>query len=191
MITSTSSQSRSPADDWLKTISSYTAFSRLILVLRALHVAQDRTKVILRPDKTVVAVAGDGGFQMTLCELSTAVLEKLPVKILVLDNRFLGMVRQWQNLFYDNRLSGVDLDGNPDFVKLTEAYGAKGFQLKRTADIDKVLTRMLEWNEGPCLVHAHCEKEDNVYPMIPAGAAVSEMLIEAPKRKLAKPTGST
>ena len=143
------------------------------------------------PDKTVVAIAGDGGFQMTLCELSTAVLEKLPLKILVMDNRFLGMVRQWQNLFYDNRLSGVDLDGNPDFVKLAESYGVKGFQLKRTADIDKVLTRMLEWNEGPCLVHAHCEKEDNVYPMIPAGAAVGEMLTEAPKRKLAKPTGST
>jgi len=143
------------------------------------------------PDKTVVSISGDGGFQMTLCELSTAVLQKLPVKILVMDNRFLGMVRQWQNLFYDNRLSGVDQEGNPDFVKLAEAYGVKGFQLKRTADIDKVLTRMLEWNEGPCLVHAHCEKEDNVYPMIPAGAAVSEMLIEAPKGPLAKPTGST
>ena len=143
------------------------------------------------PDKTVVSISGDGGFQMTLCELSTAVLQKLPLKILVMDNKYLGMVRQWQDLFYDNRLSGVDQEGNPDFVKVAEAYGAKGFQLKRTADIDKVLGRMLEWDEGPCLVHAHCEKEDNVYPMIPAGAAVSEMLIERPKRKLAKPTGST
>ena len=143
------------------------------------------------PDKTVISISGDGGFQMTLCELATAVLQKLPLKILVMDNKFLGMVRQWQDLFYDNRLSGVDQEGNPDFVKVAEAYGAKGFQLKRTADIDKVLGRMLAWDEGPCLVHAHCEKEDNVYPMIPAGAAVADMLIERPRRKLAKPTGST
>ena len=144
-----------------------------------------------RPDETVIAVAGDGGFQMTLCELATAVIHKLPIKILVLDNRYLGMVRQWQNLFYDNRYSGVDLEGNPDFVKLAEAYGAKGFHLRRNTDIDKVLTQALEHNDGPCLIHAECEKEDNVFPMIPAGAAISEMLIEAPKKKLARPQGST
>jgi acetolactate synthase-1/2/3 large subunit len=101
------------------------------------------------------------------------------------------MVRQWQNLFFDNRLSGVDLEGNPDFVKLAEAYGIKGFHLRRTADIDKVLKQALAHNEGPCLIHAECEKEDNVFPMIPAGAALSEMLIEPPKYKLEKPTGST
>ena len=145
-----------------------------------------------RPDDLVVAVVGDGGFQMTLCELATAALHKLPVKVLVLDNRFLGMVRQWQNLFFDNRLSGVDLEGNPDFVKLAESYdGIKGFHLRRTADIDKILTLALEYDEGPCLIHAECEKEDNVYPMIPAGAAVHEMITEAPKTKMAKPTGST
>ena len=143
-----------------------------------------------RPDATVVSIVGDGGFQMTLCELATAAIYDLPVKILVMDNKFLGMVRQWQNLFYENRLSGVDLVGNPDFVKLAEAYDVEGFHLKRTADIDKILTRMLEC-DGPCVVHAHCEKEDNVFPMIPAGAAVHEMLIEPPKRKLAQPTGST
>ena len=142
------------------------------------------------PDDVVIAIVGDGGFQMTLCELATAAIYKLPVKILVLDNKFLGMVRQWQNLFYDNRLSGVDLVGNPDFVKLAESYDVGAFHLKRTADIDKVLTKMLE-HDGPCLVHAHCEKEDNVWPMIPAGAAVSEMLIEPPKEKMAQPTGST
>ena len=144
-----------------------------------------------RPGETVVAVVGDGGFQMTLCELATAAVHKLPVKVLVLDNRYLGMVRQWQNLFYEDRLSGVDLEGNPDFVKLAESYGVKGFHLRRTADIDKVLGQALEYNDGPCLIHAECEKEDNVFPMIPAGAAVHEMLIEPPKRKLAKPTGST
>jgi acetolactate synthase-1/2/3 large subunit len=107
-----------------------------------------------------------------------------------MDNAYLGMVRQWQNLFFENRLSGVDLEGNPDFVKLAESYGVKGLQLKRTADIDKILTRMLE-HDGPVVVHAHCEKEDNVWPMIPAGAAVRDMMIEPPKRKLAPPKGST
>ena len=144
-----------------------------------------------RPDNLVVAIAGDGGFQMTLCELSTAVLNKLPIKILVMDNKYLGMVRQWQNLFFDNRLSGVDLEGNPDFVKLAEAYGAKGLRLRRNADIDKILTQALEYNDGPCLIHAECEKEDNVFPMIPANAPLSEMIIEPPKHKLAAPTGST
>ncbi len=143
-----------------------------------------------RPDDTVVSIVGDGGFQMTLCELATAAIYNLPVKVLVMDNKYLGMVRQWQNLFYENRLSGVDLVGNPDFVKLAEAYDVEGFHLKRTADIDKILTRMLEC-DGPCVVHAHCEKEDNVFPMIPAGAAVHEMIVGPPKRKLAQPTGST
>jgi acetolactate synthase-1/2/3 large subunit len=144
-----------------------------------------------RPGELVAAIVGDGGFQMTMCELATAALHKLPVKILVLDNRYLGMVRQWQNLFFDNRLSGVDLEGNPDFVMLAEAYGIKGFHLRRTADIDKVLKKALAYNDGPCLIHAECEKEDNVFPMIPAGAALSEMIIEPPKHKLEKPTGST
>jgi len=100
------------------------------------------------------------------------------------------MVRQWQSMFFDNRLSGVDLEGNPDFAMLAAAYGITGLPLKRTADIDKILTRMLR-TDGPCVVHAHCEKEDNVFPMIPAGAAVHEMLIEPPKRKLPMPEGST
>ena len=128
---------------------------------------------------------------MTLCELATAALHKLPIKILILDNKYLGMVRQWQNLFFDNRLSGVDLEGNPDFVKLAESYGIKGFHLRRTADIDKILKQAIEYNEGPCVVHAECEKEDNVYPMIPAGAPVHAMITGPPKKKLAKPTGST
>ena len=145
---------------------------------------------LARPQDPVVAIVGDGGFQMTLCELATAAVNKIPVKVLVMDNQYLGMVRQWQNLFFDNRLSGVDLEGNPDFVKLAAAYGIGGMHLRRTADIDKVLTRMLE-SDGPSVVHAHCEKEDNVFPMIPAGAAVHEMLVEPPRTRLAQPTGST
>ena len=144
-----------------------------------------------RRDKQVICIAGDGGFQMTNQELTTAVLHKLPIKILVMNNHYLGMVRQWQEMFYGDRESGVDLEGNPDFAKLAEAYGAKSFNLRRAGDVRKILTKMLEWNDGPCLVNCEVEKTDNVFPMIPAGAAVEDMLIERPKEQLAKPTGST
>ena len=144
-----------------------------------------------RPKDLVVAVVGDGGFQMTLCELSTAAVHRLPIKILIIDNKYLGMVRQWQGLFYENRLSGVDLEGNPDFVKLAQAYGIAGFRIKRAADVKKVLKKALAYQDGPCIIHAEVAKEDNVFPMIPAGGAVEDMILEAPKGKLEKPKGST
>ncbi|NBV84044.1 acetolactate synthase large subunit, partial [bacterium] len=143
------------------------------------------------PSETVIAIVGDGGFQMTLFELSTAAIHKLPLKIVVIDNKYLGMVRQWQQLFYDDRLSGVDLEGNPDFVKLAEAYGVKGFRIKRAADVRKMLSKALAYNDGPCVIHAEVIKEDNVFPMIPAGGAADDMIIEPPKFKLEKPKGST
>jgi acetolactate synthase I/II/III large subunit len=143
------------------------------------------------PDKKVWCIVGDGGFQMTMCELATAALHKLPVKILIINNAYLGMVRQWQELFFENRLSGVDLEGNPDFVKLAGAYGIKGWRIKRPNEVDRVLKAAMEWNEGPCLVDAEVIKEDNVFPMIPAGAALRDMIIERPKQKMAKPEGST
>lgn len=148
---------------------------------------------LARKDKTVVAVVGDGGFQMTLCELSTAFNLKLPIKILVINNSYLGMVRQWQDMFYENRLSGVDLKGNPDFVKLAQAYGCKGFRIRRSADVRRVLQQALDYNEGPCLIDAEVEKLDNVFPMIPAGAALDEIMLEEPKDRkgLKKPKGST
>ncbi|MEC9037820.1 MAG: biosynthetic-type acetolactate synthase large subunit [Verrucomicrobiota bacterium] len=146
---------------------------------------------LARPNDTVIAVVGDGGYQMTLCELATAALHNLPVKILVLNNHYLGMVRQWQELFFDNRESGVDLDGNPDFVKLAEAYGIKGFNIKRPADVGKILDKAISYNEGPCVINAECVKTENVFPMIPAGAALEDMLTEPPKEKMAKPVGST
>jgi len=146
---------------------------------------------LANPDKTVVAIVGDGGFQMTMYELATAVNNKLPLKILLINNNYLGMVRQWQNLFYDNRLSGVDLEGNPNFIKLAESYGCKGFRIKRSADVKRILTAALEYNDGPCLIDVEVEKEDNVYPMVPAGASLQDMILEPPKIKLAKPTGST
>ncbi len=146
------------------------------------------------PKRQVWVVCGDGGFQMTMCELATAAVNKIPVKVLVLNNRYLGMVRQWQTLFYDDRKSGVDLEGNPDFAKLAECYpGGKGFTLKRAADIRKVLQRAMDYNDGPCVIDAIVEKTDNLFPMIPPGAAVEDMIIDEPRsnRKLEKPTGST
>lgn len=143
------------------------------------------------PDEDVIAVVGDGGFQMTLFELSTAVIHKLPVKILVLNNHYLGMVRQWQELFFDDRESGVDLLGNPDFVKLAEAYGAAGFNIRRPADIRKTLEKAWAIKDRPVIINAECIKKENVYPMVPSGAAIEDMLIEAPKHKLEKPVGST
>jgi acetolactate synthase-1/2/3 large subunit len=143
------------------------------------------------PDKPVWTVVGDGGFQMTLSELATAAVNKIGVKILVINNHFLGMVRQWQELFYENRLSGTPLPGNPDFVKLAEAYNIKAFHLRRAADVDKVLQAAMDYNDGPCLIDAEVVREDNVFPMIPAGAALCDMIIEPPKVTLEKPTGST
>ncbi|MCK5249061.1 MAG: acetolactate synthase large subunit, partial [Spirochaetaceae bacterium] len=138
---------------------------------------------LARPESLVYTVVGDGSFQMTLCELATAVINKLPIKILIVNNRYLGMVRQWQHLFYENRLTGVDLEGNPDFIKLASAYGLKGFRVKRSSDVRKTLKAALEWNEGPCIIEAVVEQHDNVFHMVPAGASLDEMIIEAPRRK--------
>lgn len=143
-----------------------------------------------RPGELVVAIVGDGGFQMTLCELATAAVNKQPVKVLVVDNKYLGMVRQWQSLFFDNRLSGVDLAGNPDFVKLAEAYGVKGFHIDTVKDCRKVLAQAMA-HKGPALIHAEVIKEGNVFPMIPAGKSAYHIITEAPKTKMEKPTGST
>ncbi len=144
-----------------------------------------------RPQQPVWAIVGDGGFQMTQAELATAQIHSLNVKCLIINNNFLGMVRQWQELFFDNRLSGVELQGNPDFVKLAQAYGMKAFRIRRPGDVDRILAQAQAYNEGPCVVVAEVVQEDNVFPMIPAGAPLSHMIIEKPKEKLAKPTGST
>ena len=143
------------------------------------------------PEKTVVTIVGDGGFQMTQAELATAAVHKLPIKIVIINNHYLGMVRQWQNLFYENRLSGVDMEGNPDFVKLGQAYGIKGFRIRRSADVRRIMTNAFDYNDGPCIIDVEVEKEDNVYPMIPAGASLKDMILEPSKKKMAKPVGST
>ena len=143
------------------------------------------------PGKTVISISGDGGFQMTQFELATAQIHKLPIKIVVLNNHYLGMVRQWQELFYEDRTSGVDLVGNPDFCKLAGAYGIPSVHIKRPADVTRMLKKALAYNDGPILIHAECVKTDNVFPMIPAGAALEDMITEPPKTKMAKPVGST
>jgi acetolactate synthase I/II/III large subunit len=145
-----------------------------------------------RPNELVAAFVGDGGFQMTCFELATAALHKLPIKVIVLNNHYLGMVRQWQELFYDDRKSGVDLEGNPDFVKLAEAFeGVKGFRIRRAGDVRRVLKKALDYTDGPCVIDAEVIKTDNVFPMIPAGRPLEDMIIDRPRHKLEKPEGST
>lgn len=127
---------------------------------------------VANPDKKVLAIVGDGGFQMTFQELMMVKEYNLPVKIFIINNSYLGMVRQWQELFNDRRYSSVDLSYNPDFIKIGEAYGIKSIQLKTKKDLKKHLKKILESNEA-VLVECIVEKEENVYPMIPAGKDVS------------------
>lgn len=125
-----------------------------------------------RPDKQVVAIIGDGGFQMNIQELGTIFQSKIPVKILVLNNNFLGMVRQWQELFFDNRYASTELI-NPDFVGIAKAYHIEATTIKERADLKGAIQTMLD-HEGPYFLEVIVEKEGNVFPMIPTGAAVSE-----------------
>ena len=127
---------------------------------------------VANPNKKVLAVVGDGGFQMTFQELMLIKEYKLPVKIFIINNSYLGMVRQWQELFHEKRYSSVDLSYNPDFIKIGEAYGIKSIQLKNKRDLKKNLKKILESDEA-VLVECIVEKEENVYPMIPAGKDVS------------------
>jgi len=127
---------------------------------------------VANPDKKVLAIVGDGGFQMTFQELMMVKEYNLPVKIFIINNSYLGMVRQWQELFNDRRYSSVDLSYNPDFIKIGEAYGIKSIQLKTKKDLKKHLKKILESDEA-VLVECIVEKEENVYPMIPAGKDVS------------------
>jgi len=143
-----------------------------------------------KPDELVIALVGDGGFQMTMAELSTAGINKLPVKVLVIDNKYLGMVRQWQEFFLESRYSGVDLEGNPDFVKLAEAYGIKGFHISTPEKLNTVLTEAFAY-PGPCVIHAEVVKEENLYPMIPSGKNAEDMILCATNEKLEMPEGGT
>jgi acetolactate synthase-1/2/3 large subunit len=128
------------------------------------------------PHKTVIDVAGDGSIQMNIQEMAVAVHEKLPVKVAILNNCYLGMVRQWQDLFYDKRYACTCLEGGPDFVKLAEAYGAVGLRATKPEEVAAVITQALE-TPGPVIMEFKVEKEECVYPMVPAGAPITEMLL--------------
>jgi len=131
------------------------------------------------PDQKVLAVVGDGGFQMAVMELATASRLKLPVKILVLDNKVLGMVRQWQEMFFHERYSGTDLRDNPDFAALAAVYGLAAFTLRRP---DEIPTTLKAWwsCDGPALCHCLCHPYENVYPMVCPGVGIDEMLEAEP-----------
>ena len=128
------------------------------------------------PDRKVIAVAGDGSIQMNIQELATVVQYKLPIKVIILNNRHLGMVRQWQELFYDRNYSFTNMEAQPDFVKLAEAYGAEGYRISQPGELRPVLEAALS-SPHPAFVDVTVEREENVYPMVPAGAALDEMLL--------------
>ena len=132
---------------------------------------------VANPDARVINIAGDGSFHMNCNELATAVAYNIPVMELVFNNSVLGMVRQWQKLFYDNRFSQTDLDKNTDFVKLAEAFGARAFVIQTKADIRPVLEQALALRE-PVLIDCRIDKDVNVLPMVPAGASVESPILE-------------
>ena len=128
------------------------------------------------PDKTVVCVAGDGSIQMNSQELMTAVAEKLDVKIVILNNRYLGMVRQWQELFYNKVYADTNMEAQPDFVKLADAYGATGFRCDDPAKVTQTLETGLN-TPGTVIMEFLVDREESVYPMVPAGGAITDMLL--------------
>ncbi|MCD6472281.1 biosynthetic-type acetolactate synthase large subunit [Candidatus Aerophobetes bacterium] len=127
------------------------------------------------PERVVFDIAGDGSFQMNIQELATAVNYKIPVKIAILNNGYLGMVRQWQQLFYHSRYSQVNLGSCPDFVKIAEAYGAVGIRIDKTEEVEPSLKKALA-TQGPVVMDFRIPPEENVYPMVPAGAALTQMI---------------
>lgn len=130
------------------------------------------------PNRQVIAVCGDGGFQMNLQELATLVQNRLPVKIVILNNNFLGMVRQWQELFFDKRYSQTCLELPIDFIKLAEAFGATGFQATKPDEVESTIRKAFE-TPGPVIMEFKIAREEKVLPMVPAGASLNEMVLNA------------
>ncbi len=128
------------------------------------------------PDKLVLDIAGDGSIQMNIQEMATAIDQRLPIKVIILNNGYLGMVRQWQELFYDRRYSAVQFPTLPDFVKLAEAYGATGFRATKPEEVEPTLKKALS-TKGLVLVDIHIAPEEGVFPMVPAGRATTEMIL--------------
>ncbi|NME36323.1 MULTISPECIES: biosynthetic-type acetolactate synthase large subunit [Fusobacterium] len=130
-----------------------------------------------RPDKNVVAIVGDGGIQMTSQELMTVFQYKVPIKIIIINNSYLGMVRQWQELFYDKRYSSVDMHCNPDFVLLGQAYGIKSIRVEKPKDLRRILEENL-FTDEPVLFDVKVAEEENVFPMVPAKGNLDEMILK-------------
>jgi acetolactate synthase-1/2/3 large subunit len=131
---------------------------------------------IANPNKPTVCVTGEASILMNIQELSTVKQYRLPVKIFILNNHYMGMVRQWQEMFHGNRYSESYMDSLPDFLKLGEAYGIKAIQCKDPAKVDEAIAEMLE-HKGPVICDMWVDREENVYPMIPAGAAHNELVL--------------
>ena len=133
-----------------------------------------------QPDRTVVAIDGDGSFQMTMQELATASSERIPVIFAILNNGSLGMVRQWQELFYDERYSAIDLGFDmPDFVKLADAFGIPGLRCDNTAEVEATLDKALSITDGPVVIDFRCDQTEKVFPMVPAGASNDDIIESA------------
>jgi len=132
------------------------------------------------PEEQVVCIAGDGSLVMNIQEMATCVTEDIPVKVFLMNNGYMGMVRQWQELFWDRRYSSVDMGSSPDWVKLAEAFGAKGMRCEDAADLEEQMVAALE-HDGPVLLDARVAREENCYPMIPPGNAARDM-VEAPRK---------
>lgn len=130
-----------------------------------------------RPEKEVFDIAGDGSFLMNMQEICTAVQYRVAVKVAILNNRFLGMIRQWQHLFYNKRYSYSCLECQPDFVKLADAYGCVGFRAEKPSEVAEILYESLKIKDKPVIMDFRVDREENVYPMVPAGAALNEMIL--------------
>ncbi len=135
-----------------------------------------------RPEREVFVIDGDGSFMMTMQELATAVQYRVPVKVAIINNGYLGMVRQWQELFYDRRYSEVDLTVQPDFVKLAEAFGAVGFRAEKPSDVREIIEEALRIDDRPVILDFHVDREENVLPMVPAGKSYRDMILEDGKK---------
>jgi len=136
---------------------------------------------VAQPEKIVFQIAGDGSIQMTIQELAPAVAHRLPIKIAIMNNQYLGMVRQWQELFWNRRYCNVDLTAQPDFVKLAEAYGAVGMRVEKPEEVRKAIEKSLQVTDRPTLIDFRIAREENVFPMIPAGQSIEEMMVRRPK----------
>ncbi len=129
------------------------------------------------PNELVIAFVGDGGFQMTMYELATAVIHSLPIKVIIFNNFYLGMVKQWQDLFFGSRYSATSLYGNPDFVKVAEAFGAVGYSVKKPEELQPTLEIALEVKDKPCIIDCWIDPDEHVYPMIPAGGTIKDIIL--------------